>query len=175
MQFSTRKKRAPQPRPIPPLRDMKPRHTPRPKRSVPRPRRRQGGGTIKVYQIHCKACGKRYELSWSGEVKFCSFCQSDQIDKALRDRNETPAERAERNLRMNAHLLDFAAQFIGGIVGFKVPPLGTAVSNDHKPSDLEQELMKEGYRKLATKYHPDRGGDTEKMKELNRLKEKLNL
>jgi DnaJ-class molecular chaperone len=35
------------------------------------------------------------------------------------------------------------------------------------------EILREGYRKCAMKYHPDQGGDPEKMLELNRIKREL--
>lgn len=65
----------------------------RPKRkgsSHPRPRRqpRPRPGTVTVYQIHCKACKRRYELAGFAEVNFCTFCRSDQIEKAIRNRKE---------------------------------------------------------------------------------------
>jgi hypothetical protein len=77
---------------------------------------------------------------------------------------------------MNAHLLDFGLRFVSGIFGFDVSGFAPQPPpRNGKPSPLEAELLKEGYRKLAVKYHPDKGGDPEKMKELNRLKEKLGL
>ncbi|WP_352399006.1 ParB N-terminal domain-containing protein [Anaerotignum sp.] len=38
---------------------------------------------------------------------------------------------------------------------------------------LKDELFKAGFTQLAKKYHPDNGGDVEKMKELNKLMEEL--
>jgi len=38
---------------------------------------------------------------------------------------------------------------------------------------LKDELFKAGFTQLAKKYHPDNGGDIEKMKELNKLMEEL--
>ena len=141
-------------------------------------RRKRPRPGIKIYQIHCKACGKRYELSWTGEVKFCSFCSSDQISKAVRERRETPAERDERKRHETAMSIDAGMRLINGIFGFpmQAPPNGFHPTPPAGiQSDLETELLKEGYRKLATKYHPDKGGDPEKMKELNRLKDRLGL
>lgn len=138
-------------------------------------RRKRPSPGIKVYQIHCKACGKRYELSWTGEVKFCSFCSSDQIAKAVRERRETPEERAAREQQQAAFWVNAIGGVLGSVFGFQALPNYPAQPNGHKPSELEQELLKEGYRKLATKYHPDKGGDPEKMKELNRLKDRLGL
>jgi hypothetical protein len=138
-----------------------------------RPRRGPRQSTITVYQIHCKACSKRYELAYTGEVKFCIFCASEKIEKSVRTRAETKAERAQRKAEFNLHFLNMVGSVLNGLFGsfptFVPPP------RNGKPSALEAELLKEGYRKLATKYHPDKGGDPEKMKELNRLKEKLGL
>jgi hypothetical protein len=149
-----------------------------PKSSAPRKRTKRPKRPVfvKLWKIHCKACHKSYELGWTGEVKYCSFCGSDQIEKFQGARQETPAERAQRNREMNGHLIDAAMRFLGGFMGFGVPLNGPPqVPNGHKPSDLEVELFKEGYRKLATKYHPDHGGNAEKMKELNQLKDRLGL
>lgn len=40
-------------------------------------------------------------------------------------------------------------------------------------SDEEKKLLKEAFKLLAMKYHPDRGGDNEKMAAINNLKEKI--
>ena len=37
----------------------------------------------------------------------------------------------------------------------------------------EKKLLKEAFKLLAMKYHPDKGGDTEKMAAINNLKEKV--
>lgn len=151
----------------------------RPNPLHPAARKRRGQPRIKVYQIHCKACQCRYALAYAGKVTYCLNCQSDQIEVASRSRNETPAERAQRNRRTTAHLIDFGIRFISGMFGFQVPPHFNPGPPPYlgrdKANGLETELLKEGYRKLATKYHPDKGGDPEKMKELNRLKERLGL
>jgi hypothetical protein len=153
----------------------KPRPNKRPKQ---RPRRGPRQSTITVYQIHCKACTKRYELAYTGEVKFCIYCASEKIEKSLRTRAETNAERAQRKAEFDLHFLNMVGSVLNGLFGSFAPHPGFAPQppRNGKPSSaLEAELMKEGYRKLATKYHPDKGGDPEKMKELNRLKERLGL
>lgn len=149
---------------------------PGPKKDAPRrARRRIRRGQIVVYQIHCKACSKRYELAYTGEVKFCIYCASDQIEKSVRRRNETPTERSQRKHEFNLHFLNMAGSVLSGLLGAFAPAAFAPPHLNGKSSPLEAELLKEGYRKLAIKYHPDKGGDPEKMKELNRLKEKLGL
>jgi hypothetical protein len=49
----------------------------------------------------------------------------------------------------------------------------TAQSKGKPTSKMAKELFKAGYRKLATKYHPDQGGSKEQMQELNELKSTL--
>jgi hypothetical protein len=149
---------------------------PRPSKHPKRPRRGPRQSTITVYQIHCKACQKRYELAYKGEVKFCIFCASEKIEKSLRSRAETNAERAQRKAEFNLHFLNMVGSVLNGLFGFVGPQFVPPHNGHGKPSSaLEAELLKEGYRKLAIKYHPDKGGDPEKMKELNRLKERLGL
>jgi hypothetical protein len=149
-----------------------------PKQPRKRTRSRANHGEITVYQIHCKACSKRYELAYTGEVKFCVYCSSDQIEKSLRRRKETPVERAQRKMEFNLRFASIVGNVISSLFGpgpFQQQPPFQPPPRNGKPSALEAELLKEGYRKLAVKYHPDKGGDPEKMKELNRLKEKLGL
>jgi hypothetical protein len=149
---------------------------PRTGKKPKRPRRARRQSTINVYQIHCKACGKRYELAYTGAVKFCIWCASEKIEKSIRTRAETNAERAQRKAEFNLHFLNMVGSVINGLFGFAGPRLVPPRNGHSKPSSaLKAELLKEGYRKLATKYHPDKGGDPEKMKELNRLKEGLGL
>jgi hypothetical protein len=63
------------------------------------------------------------------------------------------------------------------------------VFGDPRPADIPQppppgprsmlenklliEMLREGYKRCAMKYHPDQGGDPEKMLELNRIKQEL--
>ena len=148
---------------------------PRPSKRPNRPRRGPRQSTITVYQIHCKACSKRYELAYAGEVNFCMYCASEKIEKSVRARAETKTERAQRKAEFNLHFLNMVGSVLNGLFAFAPPPEFILPPRNGKPSALEAELLKEGYRKLATKYHPDKGGDPEKMKELNRLKEKLGL
>lgn len=44
---------------------------------------------------------------------------------------------------------------------------------DDTIKDFMIEIVKAGYKKLASKYHPDRGGKVEDMQKLNEAKEKL--
>lgn len=44
---------------------------------------------------------------------------------------------------------------------------------DDTTKDFMIEIIKAGYKKLASKYHPDRGGKVEDMQNLNEAKEKL--
>lgn len=113
-------------------------------------------------------------------MKYCIWCASDQIKVSIRMRKATtPEERIQHDLAAGLRTARLVAELFAGLFGFHPNP------NDWTPqqppgmrppnNELEAELMKEGYKKLAMKYHPDKGGDPEKMKELNRLKEKLGL
>ena len=46
-------------------------------------------------------------------------------------------------------------------------------NNHSNYNDDEKKLLKEAFKLLAMKHHPDRGGDTEKMAAINNLKEKI--
>lgn len=46
-------------------------------------------------------------------------------------------------------------------------------NNNSNYNDDEKKLLKEAFKLLAMKHHPDRGGDTEKMAAINNLKEKI--
>lgn len=43
------------------------------------------------------------------------------------------------------------------------------------PPDVVDELIQAGYRALAKKYHPDVGGDTERMQQINRAVDALRV
>lgn len=148
------------------------------KRTRGRSKRRRGPVMIRVQEVHCKDCKRKFELMPAGSAIFCIWCRNSNIQIVERERRETPAERKQRELEMNARFIDAGMRLISSLFGFAPPP-----PNGHPPrsphsqpaSALEAELLKTGYRKLAEKYHPDKGGDPEKMKELNRLKERLGL
>ncbi len=156
----------------------KPRHKRRPK---PRP------GMITVQQVHCKDCKRSFELYPQAPALFCIWCRSDKIQKSVKTRRETPTERKQREAEMTARMMNAGFRLLEELFGFRTVPAdyeprpapevnnGNSYRSSNAGSALEAELMKEGYRKLAQKYHPDKGGDPEKMKELNRLKEKLGL
>ncbi len=159
-------------RPNPAYRDPKP-----PKRK--RVRRRSKPIMVTVQQVYCKSCRRSFELNLAGSAVFCIWCRSDKIQKSIKTRRENPAERKRREFEMNARFINAGFRLIAGLFGFRPdpgfdpqPPPPPGIRNG---SALEAEFLKEGYRKLAQKYHPDKGGDPEKMKELNRLKEKLGL
>lgn len=44
---------------------------------------------------------------------------------------------------------------------------------DDSEKTIAEKIIKKGFRGLAVKYHPDTGGDKQKMQELNRIKDKL--
>lgn len=59
---------------------------------------------------------------------------------------------------------------------FTPPDLPPAPGVSKLETELLTEMLREGYKRCAMKYHPDHeGGDAEKMRELNRLKRELNL
>ena len=65
------------------------------------------------------------------------------------------------------HVFDWTNQPNGRQV---LPPLPTP----HFDNGLLKEMLREGYRTLAKRYHPDlETGDAEKMTELNRIKTEL--
>lgn len=117
-----------------------------PKTKAPkRPRRRQRASTVTVYHVHCKSCEKRYELAYTGEVKFCIYCASEKIEKSVRARAETKAERAQRKAEFNLHFLNMVGSVLNGLFGTFAPQPGfVPPRNGHSSSALEAELMKEG-------------------------------
>lgn len=50
---------------------------------------------------------------------------------------------------------------------------GYSKNNSSNYNDAEKKLLKEAFKLLAMKHHPDHGGDTEKMAAINNLKEKI--
>lgn len=145
---------------------------PRRKRRPPKPI------MITVQQVHCKDCRRKFELHPEAPAVFCVWCRSEKIQKLVKIRRETPAERTQREAEFTARMVNAAMHLFGGLFGVGQARPGFPFSTQpevRNGSDLEAELLKEGYRNLAKKYHPDKGGDPEKMKELNRLKEKLGL
>ena len=46
-------------------------------------------------------------------------------------------------------------------------------TTDPRMDELTREIVEAGYRTLAKKYHPDHGGDSEKMQKLNATIERL--
>jgi len=167
------------------------RQRPNPARKYPsakkdRPRRKRVSRRphpilVTIQEVHCKDCRRKYELhplNPQSAARFCIWCRSESIQITAKTRRETPAERSQRETEMTGRLVNAAMHIIGGLFGGFVPPPEEVTQQPpsiRNGSPLEAELLKEGYRKLAQKYHPDKGGDPEKMKELNRLKDELGL
>lgn len=71
--------------------------------------------------------------------------------------------------------------FFAGVMGtlFDGPPprhtqpIPKAPAPDPKNIATYKEILREGYRSLAKKYHPDAGGSDEQMKQLNGVMENL--
>lgn len=63
----------------------------------------------------------------------------------------------------------------GLLDGIKVEDKFFNMSSDKKleMNDSEKKLLKEAFKLLSFKWHPDRGGNTEKMASINNLKEKI--
>ena len=72
-------------------------------------------------------------------------------------------------------------EFFAGVMGtlFDGPPprhtqpIPKAPTPDPKNIATYKEILREGYRSLAKKYHPDAGGSDEQMKRLNGVMENL--
>ena len=58
---------------------------------------------------------------------------------------------------------------VGQKIGLRQPPRLPIPDN----KDIALQIIHAGYKKIAPKYHPDTGGDTEMMRQLNEVKERL--
>jgi hypothetical protein len=124
-----------------------------------------------AWLVDCLNCKKHYGMESAAAIKVCIFCKSDEIVK----RPETLEERQRRVAEDRARSFNMFGRLLNGLFGIPLFGGHPSINGTGPKSELEAELLKEGYRKLAQKYHPDKGGDSEKMKELNRLKEKFGL
>jgi len=94
--------------------------------------------------------------------------RAEQRDREDREREEKVRQEKERERKAHQRFQETFGGFGGS--GFTSAGIST-LTQDEKTLALE--IIKAGYRKLSTKYHPDTGGDVGKMQELNNLKEKL--
>ncbi len=156
-----------------PPRKLPPSKTPRGHRK--RTRRPVQPIMVTVQEVHCRACKRKFELIPDAPANFCIWCRSDNIQSNAKTRRETPAERKRREFEMNARIISAGLNLFAGIFGIPLNGHSQGSQISKPESTLEAELLKKGYQEMAKKYHPDKGGDPEKMKELNRLKEKLGL
>lgn len=85
-----------------------------------------------------------------------------------RERQRKEQEEYERRSREEAY-----KRFFGG--GYSEQQnVGVSNSNfSQEELELVRGVISAGYKKMATKYHPDRGGNEEMMKLLNGIKDKL--
>ena len=149
------------------------------------------------YRIYCRDCKKTAIFTGAFlKPERCVLCGGDQIETARKKKGERGPNGAyffdggagfagassgpfdPRLIQMFADALanlfgggpfrPFTSAFTGGRGGIHVAPPAPM-------SDLEKELRRDGYKACARRYHPDHGGNAEKMVELNRLKDKLKL
>ena len=101
-------------------------------------------------------------------VLFEIYKQEAGKRQAERERQRKEQEEYERRSREEAY-----KRFFGG--GYSEQQ-SVGVSNSNftlEELELVREIISAGYKKQATKYHPDRGGDEKMMKQLNGIKDKL--
>lgn len=85
-----------------------------------------------------------------------------------REKQRKEQEEYERRSREEAY-----RRFFGGGYSHQQSAAASSSNFSQEELDLVRGVISAGYKKMATKYHPDRGGDEKMMKLLNNIKEKL--
>lgn len=88
-----------------------------------------------------------------------------------RDKRRKEQEEYERRSREEAYKRWFGGEYSGYQNQQNV--CGNASDFSQEELEMIQGIISAGFKKMATKYHPDHGGDEKKMKLLNHIKDKL--
>ena len=104
-------------------------------------------------------------------VLFEIYKQEAGKRQAERERQRKEQEEYERRSREEAYRRFFG----GGYSGYQDQQnVGESHSNfSQEELELVRGIISAGYKKMAIKLHPDRGGDEKQMKLLNNVKDKL--
>lgn len=100
-----------------------------------------------------------------------------EVDKIIREEKELSEYENFKNKYRSFHYKELMEKYKEGYDrGLLEGVLNNLNQSSVKNNDLSKEemkLLKEAFKLLAMKHHPDRGGDTETMAEINNLKEKI--
>lgn len=100
-----------------------------------------------------------------------------EADRQIREEKELSEYENFKNKYKSLHYKELMEKYKEGYDrGLLEGVLNNLNQSSVKNNDLSKEemkLLKEAFKLLAMKYHPDRGGDTETMVEINNLKEKI--
>lgn len=104
-------------------------------------------------------------------VLFEIYKQEARKRKEERDKQRLEQEEYERRSREEA----YKRWFGGGYSGYQNQQNVCGDASDFSQEEIEmiQGIISAGFKKMATKYHPDRGGTDEQMKMLNNINDKL--
>lgn len=100
-----------------------------------------------------------------------------EVDRQIREDKELSEYENFKNKYRSLHYKELMEKYKEGYDrGLLEGVLNNLNQSSVRNNDLSKEemkLLKEGFKLLAMKYHPDKGGDSEKMSMINNLKERI--
>lgn len=100
-----------------------------------------------------------------------------EVDRQIREDKELSEYENFKNKYRSLHYKELMEKYKEGYDrGLLEGVLNNFNQSSVRNNDLSKEemkLLKEGFKLLAMKYHPDKGGDSEKMSMINNLKERI--
>ena len=130
---------------------------------------------LKLYtiELYDDVESKLLKLKREYYPKYKDLCRKIDLDlKEEKMRTEANYNKFKKQYK-SLHYQDLSEKYREGYVDGQLSAVKISSVNNLDIDNQEKTLLKEAFKLLSRKYHPDVGGDTDTMAKINNLKEKI--